>query len=97
MYWLGRWFLRQDPKNKKEKGMQTARKENLRPWDWKKKKKLRGQSLLDAPGASRILVEEKVKWQKPKLEKQTDPNHSMEFVFCSMCNRNLCKNYKIDT
>ena len=58
MYWLGRWFLRQDPKNKKEKGKQRARKENLRPWDWKK---IRGQSLLDAPGASRILVEEKVK------------------------------------
>ena len=49
-------------KEQKRKIMQRAREENLRPWDWgKKKKKKRVQSLLDAPGASRTLEEERSK------------------------------------
>lgn len=43
---------------------------------------------------SRTLVGEKLKWQKLKLEKQTEPDHGMEFGFYSRCNRNLRKNCK---
>lgn len=46
--------------------------------------------LMLSVSAFRTLVREKLKWQKLKLEKQTNPYHSMESKFYSTCNWNLC-------
>lgn len=50
--------------------------------------------LVLSVSAFRTLVREKLKWQKLKLEKHTNPDHSMEFEFYFTCNWNLCMNCK---